>query len=240
MHMTRFRRSLTCVLLAALTSSAPAGILFNRQPKPKPRPEERVPELIATVRTDPDENKRSAAAVELRQYDPKAFPDIVPVLAEVVRNDTKAGVRYEAAVSLSKIRPVSTIAGMALEHASAHDAAFYVRVQARTSLVYYRLSGYRSPRPKEREAVKRNPPSQLESVTSRDMRLTPLPNGSSTTIKTTAQMPPSAVTPDNTVARPLPQGPAQSPLVPAEPPKLETPPSSAKDEDGPALVPPRY
>ena len=83
----------------------------------KPSPAERVPELIVIVKTDKDESKRAAAAEELRQYDPAANPDIVPVLIDVLMNDAKPAVRTEAAETLGKLRPVSQEAGWALEQA---------------------------------------------------------------------------------------------------------------------------
>src|SRR5262245_46389748 len=103
---------LVAVLLAALADSAPAGIFFKKTPKADPKV--RVNELIVIVKTDKDESKRAAAAEELRDYDPKAFPDIVPILMDVLMSDQKASVRAEAAQSLGKLRPVTPEAGWAL------------------------------------------------------------------------------------------------------------------------------
>ena len=72
-------RRVALVLLLAPVLAAPAfaGIFFNNTKKPdKPNPADRVPELIKIVQTDGDEDKRVAAAVELREYDPTQFPDI--------------------------------------------------------------------------------------------------------------------------------------------------------------------
>src|SRR4051812_32140423 len=72
------RTVIALLLLPCLAFPLSAGIIFGK--KPKPNPKERVPELIAIVKTDGDENKRASAADELRQYDPTMFPEIVPVL----------------------------------------------------------------------------------------------------------------------------------------------------------------
>src|SRR5205085_8876672 len=106
---------------------------------------------------DGDENKRARAAEELRQYDPAAFPDIVPVLIDVLVNDKKPAVRAEAAQSLGKLRPVSQQAGQALEYALTKDPSMRVRLQARSALMQYHWSGYRSASKKDA------PPPPLES-----------------------------------------------------------------------------
>src|SRR5262249_39403035 len=135
------RLLLVLLLLPALACPASAGILFGKKGK-KPTPAERVPELLGTVKGDGDENKRVRAAEELRQYDPSAFPDIVPVLIDVLVNDKKPAVRAEAAQSLGKLRPVSQQAGQALEYALTKDPSMRVRLQARSALMQYHWAGY--------------------------------------------------------------------------------------------------
>src|SRR5262249_46148288 len=120
---------------------APAQWLFK---KAKANPAQRVPELILTVKTDPDERKRAHAAEELRDYDTATFTEIVPVLADVLLHDKKAGVRLEALASLAKIRPSSVTAGQAMEKAATEDEVLRVRLQARTALAKYHLAGYSS------------------------------------------------------------------------------------------------
>jgi hypothetical protein len=127
------------VLTVALrTQAAP---LLNPAP-PRPDPNQVVPLLIVTIKTEQDERKRIEAATALRNFDPNAFPDIVPILVDVLQSDPKMGVRYEAANSLAKIRPVSRLAGQALERAASKDDSLRVRLLARTSLLGYRLAGY--------------------------------------------------------------------------------------------------
>src|SRR2546422_696007 len=63
---------LTLVLLPSLAASSPAGIIFGGKKPTKP-PTERVPELINIALTSGDENKRSEAVEELRQFDTGQF-----------------------------------------------------------------------------------------------------------------------------------------------------------------------
>src|SRR5205085_8906345 len=141
---------------AVLATPVQAGLFFGKK-KPAPvDPNQRVPELLGLVKTSPDEHKRSLAAEELRKYDPQAYPDIVPVLIDVLGSDSKPSVRVEAAQTLGKLRPVSQAVGQALEQALAKDASMRVRLQARSSLLQYHWSGYRTPK----KAV--NPPPQTK------------------------------------------------------------------------------
>src|SRR5262249_62175901 len=73
----RYRLLLVLMLAPALAGPASAGIIFGRKAK-KPDPQTRVPELIATLKTDRDQGKRDRAAAELTQYDSAPFPDISP------------------------------------------------------------------------------------------------------------------------------------------------------------------
>jgi hypothetical protein len=134
---------LTLSLGFALGATAHAGPLFSWRKAEKPDPKVRVPELIQILKSDKDEIKRSNAAVELRQYDAAAFPDMVPALINALFTDTRAGVRIDAAQTLSKIRPLSQTVGEALEQAMEKDVSMRVRLQARSSLLSYQWAGYR-------------------------------------------------------------------------------------------------
>src|SRR5712692_2484329 len=123
------RLPLCLMALAGLALPASAGIFFNKHPKPNPS--ERVPLLLADVKSDPNERKRESAAEELRQFDPKLFPEIVPVLVEVSQQDRSSSVRFEALKTLSKLRPISQEAGWALDQAVSKDPSMRNRLQAR-------------------------------------------------------------------------------------------------------------
>lgn len=134
---------LTALLLGGLAAPAEAGRFFGRK-KEKPDPAKRVPELIATLRSDRDSSKRARAAEELRQHDPAAYPDLVPALINALQSDAKAGVRVEAARALGRMRPVSQLVGDALEQAVSRDSSMRVRIQVRSQLLQYQLAGYRA------------------------------------------------------------------------------------------------
>ena len=143
------RLILLAVAVWCLTGPAPAHAqifnFFRKAPPPPPPPAQRVPQLIGIVKTDAEESKRVAAVQELRDHDTKAFPEIVPILVDVAKSDAKAGVRAEAVNSLVRIRPISTLAGQAIEKVAAGDESWKNRMSAQAALVRYRLAGYSSP-----------------------------------------------------------------------------------------------
>ena len=159
------RRTIACaaVVIGIMATSAPCGPiadLFKKAPKPKP--EERVPELLIILKTDLDEHKRANAAEELRQCDPAVFTDVVPMLIDAARSDPSASVRTEALQSLAKFRPISSEIGQLLELAE-KDPSMRVKIQARTSLVQYHLAGYHSPKKGEQPplgTIDRLPPTE--------------------------------------------------------------------------------
>jgi hypothetical protein len=221
---------LAVALLLAAVEPATAGI-FGK--KSKPTPAERVPELLSIVKTDGDEHKRTAAVEELRQYDAKQFPNIVPALVDVLMTDPKPGVRAEAAQSLSKLRPVSKEAGWALEQAVAKDASMRVRLQARSALLHYHLAGYRGGKEaapaaapvQSSEPPLAAPPPKAAPADAPAPRLQPKP------VSQPASGPPAAPAVNRGNApQPLPVGP---PLAPTEAPKLKPVPTSG--DQGPDL-----
>jgi HEAT repeats len=135
--MKRLQGVLLLVIVLAWTAPAPGQWIFAK--RPKINPSQRVPELILTVKIDPDERKRHDAAEELRNYDVTTFTEIVPVLVDVLENDKKHGVRAEALTSLTKIRPATLQAGRAIEKAASKDDNLLVRLQAKAALPKYHL-----------------------------------------------------------------------------------------------------
>jgi HEAT repeats len=129
------------VPVAALLWAAPsqAGI-FKRSPKPDPAIH--VPGLIQTLKSSTDEKARAAAASELRDYDAKAFPEVLPTLIEALATDPSSSVRSKAAEAIGKVRPISPEAGYALEQAIDKDKDRWVRLSARTAILQYRLLGF--------------------------------------------------------------------------------------------------
>jgi hypothetical protein len=212
------RYLLVCALLLAAALPAPAG-LFSR--KKKADPVQRVPELIQILKADRDDRKRQDAAEELRQFDPGQFPQIVPALIEALQADPKAAVRSEAAHTLSKLRPVSSPAGQALERAAAQDHALRVRLQARTALMFYHMAGYSSARKSDPPQA---PPGPALKPTTNEPPL----------VKGPTAEPPLAA--PQTVPPPPAPLPVAAPL-PAPTPSQYRPPAAASEE-GPVLAPP--
>lgn len=145
--MTRTAAALA--LLVAAAPLAPArAIDFPRlnifRKKPKEEPPQRARQLVETLKSDPDEKKRVAAAEELRDHDPRSNADVVPALINTLQRDPSPAVRSEAAETLGRLKPVSPPAGAALEQTFAADPAEPVRKAAQQALWQYHLNGYRS------------------------------------------------------------------------------------------------
>jgi hypothetical protein len=193
-------------VMLSVVSRAPAGFgIFSR--KPKIDPAEHVPALIMQLKTDKDESKRTTAAEELRNFDPKAFPEMMTVLADALLKDSSAGVRAEAASTIAKLRPINQQAGYALEQAAANDPSMRVRMAARQSLWQYNLLGYRSSKPPAEAIAAPTPP--VAPVASKPHVSAKNPRG----------------------AKESPEPPLADGLspktVPITPPKLLTPPTQA-------------
>lgn len=221
----RRRLLLTLVLLPTLASPVPAGGIIFGKKGAKTTPEQRVPELINTLMTSGDENKRSEAVEELRQYDPGQFPQIVPALIEVLANDKKPAVRAEAAQSLGKIRPVSQQAGQALEQAL-KDSSARVRLQARSSLLQYHWAGYRT------DGKPATPPPPATQPAPTQAKESP-PTVPSTKEPPLATPPPASTTQPPAAAPPVIRPTAAPQPLPAGPERAPT-----GGEKGPELIPP--
>jgi hypothetical protein len=205
--MTDLRAFLVLPVLLACAMPVQAQLLFKKK---GPVPAQRVPELILTLKTEADERKRAAAAEELRDYDPKTFTEIVPLLVDTLMNDKKQSVRLEALNSLARLRPVTQVAGRAIEHVASEDESLRLRLQAKSALLKYHIAGYRS------EPIASTPAKQeTPSVTIPAVAFPPTPLGMSS-------MPPD-------VPRPLPKGLAL--------PSGQTPPPPVIQLEGPSLSP---
>lgn len=221
----RWCRLLVLLVVPAWSASpAAAGWIFHRQAKPDPAT--RVPVLIATLKSSPDEKKRSAAAQELRAFNPATFPELIPVLIEAAQSDPKAGVRMEAMNSLAKLRPVSQQVGQTLEQAVEKDSSMRVRLHARSLLVQYHLSGYRGAKRMEGPAL--GPPP---GVKTEEPPLADPPVGAAVPplVQPSGRLAP---VPLPATGAPRPQGARRLPIGPTtEPPVLVTP------TEGPELGP---
>ncbi len=138
----RLRFALVPVLFALAVPPADAGP-FKHKPKLDAA---RVQTLLETLKSDPDERKRKAAADELGGADARAMPEVAAALTTALQKDASAAVRAEAAQSLGQLDQVFPQAGVALETAAANDSAPVVRLMAKQALWQYHLNGYRSPK----------------------------------------------------------------------------------------------
>jgi len=229
--MSRTRALLVSLTLLSLASPVAAGI-FGRG-KPKSDPAMRVPELLIQLKTDKDEAKRTAAAEELRQYDPKAYPEIMATLIDALSKDTSPAVRSEVATSIGKLRPISQQAGYALEQATGNDGSMRVRMSARQALWQYHLVGYRSGKPTEMQA-----PPAAPVASAPPPQATP---GGMTRVTQRVAAGQFRETPEPPLAEPLPAtptpsaAPQQSPRGPVTPPKSSNPPKQIVPPPPPPL-----
>ncbi len=250
--MQRFGAILAVIVLPAFVLPASAdGFLGIFGKKTKVNPAERVPELIMTLKSEQDDRKRASAAVQLGTMDAAAFPEIVPVLAEALLRDPKVNVRMDAASSLGSLRPVSQMAGEALERAVSADDNMRVRLHAKTILMKYRMAGYAAAAPRHDPRAPNTPssseppllePGALAGAAAREAPPpAPFPTGPGGAKGALAKMPnivnksddvlefrpsaPRTLAPGFTTA--LPQQKTQQPPTPL--PMVE--------EDGPSLTP---
>lgn len=132
-------------LFVVLEGTALADGILRRGPKPNPA--EHVPALIKTLDSDFDDRRRADAAANLRDYDLKTFPEIIPALVEALKNDPSIAVRMEAAHSIGRLRPISQMGGYALEQAEVNDPAIRVRAIANLHLkTWVVVHGYKKGR----------------------------------------------------------------------------------------------
>jgi hypothetical protein len=216
-----------------------AGILFGRHNKANPA--ERIPQLVVSIKSENDESKRASAVKELRDYDAANYPEVMPILIDVVQHDSKASVRSEAVQSLAKLRPMSQEAGAALEEAT-RDASFRVRWQARNALMSYRMSGYHgNPKPADTPTATTSAPTTSAPAASAKRSLIPF-------VSAPAPKPYrlSGETAPPPLAQPETVAPAEQPqrlmLTPTETPQLRKPPARTPaplpaGEQGPDLPP---
>ena len=254
-NVNRLAMILTVVILPAWVLPAPADGIFGLfGKKTKVNPAERVPELIAYLKTEQDDRKRASAAAELGTFDGATFAEIVPVLVDALQNDPKYSVRMDAASSLGTLRPVSQMAGQALEKAASSDESFRVRLHAKGILMKYRVAGYAPskgdvPDPNGPRTVE--PPLLETKAVPRPQSLRPaavspaqFPTGPAPVANTSLTKVPTAAPPKDdslefrpSLPRPLPQGPTFTTAIPQQTIQSAPAPLPMVNSDGPSLTP---
>ena len=154
----------------------------------------------------------------MQHFEVNEFPAIVPALIEALDREPKTGVRLEVVHTLGKLRPVSLPAGQALEKAASHDGSIRVRLQARTTLMWYHLAGYNGAKTPDAPVTTKGVEPPLPGPTQ------PPGNGKTNGVNTTV-----------TDYRPLPIGPVAGP-EPRVPGPVPPPPQPVIPTE-PALLP---
>ena len=225
MRIRLFFASLLALACASLSEAGP----FRKTSKPDPATQ--VPLLLQILRTNTDERAREAAANSLREYDAKAFPEILPALTEALTTDKNPSVRSEAAESIGKIRPISIQAGYALEQAIANDKSPMVKFSARTAMLQYRLLGIVSSKADLATQTAEPPLAATtdEKTTAGETVLRPTPSP----IPVAGPVGPPPNAPKNL-------SPATSPttqaLAPKQVPQTDEPPIAEPSKNGPVLT----
>lgn len=220
--------------------SAEAGIFSRKDPG---KPAERVMNLLATLRNNPDADQRQEAAGELSEFDGAAYPEIVPALINALQRDSDSGVRRAAASSLGSIKPTSVEVQQALEQASKQDESTWVRMKARMARLGYSV---KSPAPPPQAAAKRDE----GPISSTKDRLRPMPKSGPLPKPEPLKMPTPSVglgKPANMppLSEPSNAGPILDPRQAAPVSRFKpvlnapTPAPAPLPDDGPILVPPR-
>ncbi len=237
------RRSAAFLALAATLTLAPdagaidfgLGLFKRRQQAQKAEQPSKVKQLVATLQSDMDERKRRGAAEELRDFDPRNAPEVVPALIGSLQKDPSPAVRIVAVESLGKLKPVSQQAGIAMETALQSDPDEKVREAVKASLWQYHLNGYRPPTNSPFAAQTSEPPLAPKPTSG----FRPITN----TVGKAANYPQTAEPP---LAKPKPPAPKSSepPKKSAEPPRplpkttLPQPMPSAPTIPPPSSTPP--
>src|ERR1051326_8832187 len=126
--MRYLQLTLVLTVLAVAAVPAPSASLFSGR-KNNLTPEQRVDQLLMAAQTAAEVNKRCDAIEDLRDYNTTTFPQIVPILVDILHQDKNPSVRAEAARSLGRLRPPTKLAGDALHEAASKDTALRVRWQ---------------------------------------------------------------------------------------------------------------
>ena len=153
--MKRIAAVLTATLAISTVQQASAidlGFgLFKRKPQAaapsnsKSDNSQKFKQLVATLQSDPDIDRRKLAAEALRAQDPRNNPDVITTLVSTLQNDPNSGVRAIAAESIGAIKSVYPTAGAALENSEKSDPDANVRTVAKAALWQYHLNGYKTP-----------------------------------------------------------------------------------------------
>ena len=259
--MLFYRYLMVPLLLAIFVSDGNANPFFKRTPKPEA--EQYVPVLIKTLKSDPDEKKRAVAAELLREFDVKAFPDILPALIDALKDDTSSAVRLEALKSIGRQHPITQPMIFAVQNAK-NDPSKQVRSATKDIAIRWLFHGIRlgnplppnfqteeppladqlpSPKKSSRAKESSTPAAPQEEMTPEPIRPTPplMPTpGSAKPIGPRPLLPflPTRNTKPESKTAPKPDVKKDKKQEQKDATKPETKPPAKPMEDGPVLNPP--
>jgi hypothetical protein len=148
--MKRIRHILAAATLIATASpgySIDLGLgLFKKKPAdpataPAKAADDKVKQLVTTLQSDMNVERRKAAAESIRSIDPRNSPDVIPALVGSLLKDPSPSVRSSAAETIGSMKSVYTTAAEALAHAEKNDPDSGVRAAAKAALWQYHLNG---------------------------------------------------------------------------------------------------
>lgn len=233
----RLAAALAAASVAATSSPAPAidfGLgLFKKKKPPeaqpaaaKADPSARIKQLVATVQSDPDVDRRKAAVGELAGHDPRTSPEVVTALVYSLQKDPSPDIRTKAAETLGGYRNVYTTAATALETAEASDPDRGVRAAAKSALWHYGLNGYKASAGNASNQTAEPPlakPASRPSSPSTSVSAKAPVNGTDTTFRPITQGPAGKLTPFQQSAEP-PLARSGTPISQPSAPVTVTPP----------------
>ncbi|MEW4569394.1 HEAT repeat domain-containing protein [Tautonia sp. JC769] len=94
----------------------------------------KVHNLLEVLQLHISDHQRARAARSLRDYEWQCHPEMVPVLADALRDDCSKKVRKAVAETLAKLHPCDPTALVALEQAAVGDPDFWTRKRSRKAL----------------------------------------------------------------------------------------------------------
>jgi HEAT repeats len=123
----------------------PQKQLPNEPQSPAAKPASGPTKLwLDTLRSDPEEKKRKAAAENLASVDPRTTIELMPTLNAAMQQDPSATVRATVIDTVGKLKPINQESGAILELVVVSDPVEGVRKSAQAALWQYHLNGYRA------------------------------------------------------------------------------------------------
>ncbi len=144
-HRIRALAMALLTIFICLVSKAQAAAATPPRIQPPPSqpapmaPEQKVFQLLQTLKNAPDADQREQAAQALASFDSVRFFEIVPALIHALQHDSDKNVRRACVSALAELKPASEEVLQALTEAAEKDAHWRVRWAARSAKRGYRV-----------------------------------------------------------------------------------------------------